>query len=954
MSAREDEANYAIASILKKRFRGMFTASAERTQVLVNTNKRPDVIVSNNTSCVIIETEWMPAHTLEGDVIEKMGQKVKNYGKPSAVIGIRIPHNFRESDALKIELSRTKELEYFLLKDDNETPFPSSGYLKGSLADIMVAIRMSMTPKQKIDKCVEAMICNITKISKVIAGLDKTVREKIVKMVGKDVNGEKQAWDMASLILLNAGIFHEELAEHSERVPAIDDSGTIGVITKTDIMHAWRKILEINYHPIFSTAINILNTIPMASAGNIINYMHDAISTIIGLRVQKSGDVYGLLYQKMLVDRDNAAAYYTVPEAATLLAALVMPPNEDLLYDKKDDITSLRIADFACGTGMLLTAAYIQIINNALNIDVENLHADVMDKVLYGYDIMPTASCITASNLAGLFPKSGFLRSNIHTLSIGPTPEGGYNLGSLDLLSELSRLVKVGKKHHGKRSENITGAAVFDKTVDYILMNPPYVRATNHGGGRACPVPPFAVFGTKPEDQIKMGNINAQLYRDTCAHGNAGLASYFIAIADRKLKGGGTMGIILPATMSSGASWKKVRTLIGNNYHNITIVMTTRRKHGDTFSSDTMMNEMMLIARKNDESLKSDGRIKLALLDRVPLTRLEAIESAKTVREIQPNRMESEMGGSSLLLGNMKIGDAVDTPINGNEWNVGRVSNIRLWQYVTSVMKGSSRVPIVKLGKIANLGKHAFDITGAKEDGTPRGPFNKIPKNDTGSYQCLWNNDNATQRSIKVQPDCSLEKKHDATEKHVRGVLDTASRTHVNLQVRYNSQRLIMAYTNEPTVGGGSWPNVILHNPAHEKALTVWLNSIFGIMTYWKVAGFQQLGRGRMSREAFMIFPVLDLNKLNKSVIEKMDKIFDDLCNKDMLTVNNLERDPARIELDKRLCAALGIYAPASRAQPRKNIKDKRLYDVAGASVSDMSWVYNAIVKEPQFVRENT
>ena len=892
---------------------------------MVGTNRRPDILVANGRSCIIIETEWIPARTLVNDVEEKMTCDVTDYGTPSAVIGIRIPAKFRKPEKLSW-LESTDELEYFLLKDGDEALFPTDGYLKGSLTDIMTAIRLSMTPKRKIDECVDAMIVSIGTISRVISELDERIREDITRIVGRDVNGEEQTWKMASLILLNASIFQEELAEHVTEIPSMDNTGTIGVITKQNLTEAWETILRINYHPIFNTAIRILDVIPMASANAMIENIHEAVSTIIGLRVQKSGDVYGLLYQRMLHDRTNAAAYYTVPEAATLLAALVMPQSGNSLYEQRDEVTSLKIADFACGTGMLLTAAYNQIINNAIDINVADLHENIMAEVLRGYDIMPTAAHITASNLSGLFPGTRFTESRIYTMHIGPVGGGGYNIGSLDLLREDQRLIEVGERHHGRYTERTKDVAILNKTLDYILMNPPYVRATNHGGGRTDPIPPFAVFGISPDDQIRMGDILATLYADTCAHGHAGLSSYFTAIADRKLKAGGMLGLILPATVPSGSSWRKVRRMFVKKYHNITIIMTTKRKHGNTFSSDTGMNEIMLVARKNDESPKSNNNIKMVLLDRVPMTRLEAIETAKTIRNTALNQTESEMGGSLLSLGDMSIGAAINTPTDNGVWNVGRVSNIRLWQYAFSIINGSDRIQMVKLNKIADLGKHTLDIIGTKHDGAPQGPFNKIPLT-VGFYPCLWSNNSKTQKTIIVKPDCSLEKKHDATEKHVEKVLKTVSKTHVNLQIRYTSQRLIVAYTKKPVIGGRSWPNVMLHNKAYEKALSVWMNSIFGILSYWFKAGFQQMGRGQMSREAFRIFPVLDFRGLNKSQLVKIDKIFDDLCEKEMLPVNRLNQDPVRKELDKRLC------------------------DVLDINTSELKWVYKAIVREPQLGR---
>ena len=43
------------------------------------------------------------------------------------------------------------------------------------------------------------------------------------------------------------------------------------------------------------------------------------------------------------------------------------------------------------------------------------------------------------------------------------------------------------------------------------------------------------------------------------ADGNNGLGSYFVDMANRKLKSGGTMGFILLETILTGASMKKLR-----------------------------------------------------------------------------------------------------------------------------------------------------------------------------------------------------------------------------------------------------------------------------------------------------------------------------------------------------------------------------------------------------------
>ena len=927
---REDRVNYAIADIINEWHGNEFEAEAQKTGMFEGGNWVADIIINSmgGGSCVIIETEWIPARTLGEDVRTKMRRHVKGIGKPAAVVGVRIPAGLKMSPTLKADLESLTDLEYFVLRDGDAAHFfPRIGYLKGSLTDIITAVRLSMVPKQKIETCVKEMISSITKISTTIEkGTGEDTRRKIADLVRENAgDGGKQTWDMAALILLNAGIFHEELAVHHDAVPSIDDTGSIGTTTKKNIMDAWTSILKINYHPIFSTAINILRVIPMRPSQRVVDEIRSAVSTITGLHVQKSGDVYGLLYQRMLKDRDNAAAYYTRPQAAALLAALVMPTGSDSIYGDARRIKALKIADFACGTGMLLTAVYSHIINNARNIDIKGMHQEIMEDVLYGYDIMPTATHITASNLAGLFPEVKFEKSNIHRMLIGPS-EWGYHLGSLDLLVQDTRLVKVGERHHGIETKEITAATVPDGSLDRIIMNPPYASTTKSNSKNNERLTAFAVFGTSEEDQVNMGKLTGQIYKDTCSHGHAGLASYFIAIADRKLKRGGTMGLILPATMTAGTSWKAVRALFGSTYDNIMVAATTTRSHISTFSSETGINEIMVVARKKYNDTDSSRRIKLVLLDGVPASRLEAIETAKAITNTRAGNLESMMGGASLLLGNTTVGGIVDTAIEGDQWIVGRALNIKLFQYAHSVTQGLGHMPITRLGSVACMGKHPDLIKGHGRRNNPWGPFNKMGYNERGGEPCLWNNNVKFQKCMVVGPDCTLEAKHDATKEQLNDILNTKTRVHVNLQVRYTSQRLIAAYTNEPMIGGRTWPNVVLRDKKYEKTLAVWCNSIFGIMTYWLVAGSQNIGRGMMSRGAFESFPVPNFAKISKERIMKINRIFDDLCHRELLAINRLDEDKVRQELDRRLCVVLGIK-------------------------HNLTWVYQSIVREPQLGR---
>ena len=83
---------------------------------------------------------------------------------------------------------------------------------------------------------------------------------------------------------------------------------------------------------------------------------------------------------------------------------------EGVDWSSAEAIGRLRIGDFACGTGALLSAVYEQIAarHERAGGDAQALHKVMMEEVLYGCDVMPSAVHITGSTLSGVEPSVRF------------------------------------------------------------------------------------------------------------------------------------------------------------------------------------------------------------------------------------------------------------------------------------------------------------------------------------------------------------------------------------------------------------------------------------------------------------------------------------------------------------------------------------------------------------------
>jgi hypothetical protein len=149
-------------------------------------------------------------------------------------------------------------------------------------------------------------------------------------------------------------------------VNSIDELRGKKSLNKASILAEWQKILLVNYWPIFDIARRILEHIPVKDIKALIERLAETADRLLENRLMRSRDLTGAVFQRMIVDRKFLAAYYTTPASAALLIGLAIVPEKTPAmesWDNPNNVKSLRIADFACGTGTLLTTAYSRVGN---------------------------------------------------------------------------------------------------------------------------------------------------------------------------------------------------------------------------------------------------------------------------------------------------------------------------------------------------------------------------------------------------------------------------------------------------------------------------------------------------------------------------------------------------------------------------------------------------------------
>ena len=847
-----------------------------------------------------------------------------------AAIALRYPEAIREADDLRSSISSAR-LSYcvFTEGDSDVSRFPESGWLDGSIEDLADMVRLVSVPQRAVDRATTALQEGIDGAARLLDELSETrrgVTDAIARLLG--MSNVPQTRRMACAIIANALVFHERIAGMHEGVKPLAVVCGDGVDNpQGEALAAWDDILRINYWAIFAIAKDILEQLPSADAASILRRLRNTAQSVNATGVDNAHDLTGRIFQSLIADRKYLATFYTLPASAALLARLAVAKMEGVDWSDAEAIGRLRIGDFACGTGALLSAVYEQIAarHERAGGDPAALHRVMMEDVLYGCDVMPSAVHITGSTLSGVEPSVLYNSSRLYNVPYGRMQDGSVKIGSLELLQASDIFTQLNTSDPAMRTGSAgeeTAAQIRAEiphgAYDLVIMNPPFTRATNHEGAHAdITNPAFAAFDATREDQTRMGDRVNSLGDKTCYHGNAGIASAFAALAHRKLKPGGVLALVLPLSVASGLSWEGFREMITRGYKDLTVLTIAAADNDDlSFSSDTGMAECLVIARRLKEGESLDERARFTSFKHRPRGFIHS--SALAGRLLNTGQVrgieDGPYGGTPLVVGAELAGETVASPrgAGGEGWGAVRLSDFSLAQTAYTLSQSELWLPGVAsslemktalLGDIGRLGLVHRDITGP----APRGPFDTADPSPTATYPALWNHNAKLETRMVCLPDSQLLV-GSGMEGKAAEIWATAGRAHLNLDFRFNSQPLASAFTEQKTIGGTAWPNVVFPSTRFDYAFSVWTNCTLGLLSHWWHSNRQQSGRGRTTIRAVSSLSVLDFRALTDEQLRTAEAIFNEFRDKELKPAYLADADPNRALLDRRVvCDLLGF-----------------------------------------------
>ena len=717
----------------------------------------------------------MPARTVEEDARQRLGETLRKTGDTiEQALAVRIPRALAETDqsGLEAEIERAT-LQFCVLSGNPGNPdrWPETGWLDGTVDHFAGCIELAALSENRVARGMQILEDGIDQAAGKLRD-DCSDAPDTLEAIADNLHQRDglQTSRMAMAILANALTFHSSIAG-AHQIETLDElRSASGRLSKKRVLQAWRHILtKINYWPIFKIASDVLLPIRNGTAQAVLERLSDVAADLVSLGATSQHDLCGRMFQRLITDRKFLATFYTLPSSAALLAELAIA-RLDVDWSDKNSVTALRIADFACGTGALLNAAYEAVLSRYRRKggDDRDIHPQMMEQVLVGSDIMPAATHLTASVLSSTHPSVTFGNTSIATLPYGEQSRSTGRpiaIGALDLIEDEKTLPLFGtgqKRVRGIDNNDNGHVQMPHGGFDLVIMNPPFTRPTNHES-TDVPVPSFAGFATSDDEMKHMSRRLKKIRKPgMVGNGNAGLASNFVDLAHAKVRNpGGVIALVIPASFLQGDSWAAARRLLDEHYEDVIIAsIATVGPTERAFSADTEIADILVVGTRRSSTEQTQDRALFVNLLHRPHSILEAVTTARAIQ-----RTPADGGVGPIAIGSGESAGCriwsmlADTGSAGlREAGVAKaargLAKSELWLPRQSE---GLRAPPYQTWRSRQSRLLHRDINGAEitRSGLPRGPFDIVPvkPEEIPTWPTLWAHDAKRETRMIVEPE---------------------------------------------------------------------------------------------------------------------------------------------------------------------------------------------------------
>ncbi|MCY4474922.1 MAG: hypothetical protein OXC83_05740 [Chloroflexi bacterium] len=823
----EPDANSAIADYLNG-IGVAWDANAERSQTLVGSGGRPDIVVrQHGRRAVVVETEY--GRPAVGDAQSRLGERlVGESWELAEVIAVGIGEECKgltRSEFLALLKRNDPVLSVQLVSAAGVWPEEP---MVSRPVDLVAYCEYAQVPQLEIDRRSAEVAEHIDSLGKAMlnglrsmTAIGDDVLAELADIVGAD--SVEDATRIVCAIWLTTIDLHNDLASYSptlrsmglETTKALRQNSRFGILSQRHLIDAWKIIEGVNYVPVIELAKSSLSVVGRSGiVSEVLRRLEELSDEVNELQAKHVYNFAGELWQRLVTDREERAAHYTRPEVAELLATLSAQRFNDRSVE---EIASVNLMDAASGTGTLIGAGERALRRLYLLKDGNdpNLHRKRMENHIIALDVDGIAGTLTAKRLTDMEVTQDYHDCRIAVVT--------HEAGSLCLLNPestgISDMLGSGGRGMSPDQDNNNGTVRIPVgSVDWALMNPPYSRPRR---GRRQ-----ATTGLSPLRTV------ASKYGWKMSHGQAGLGSDFGNMSNIRLKPGGVFAHVLPLTAAHAGSWTAWRIGMEKDFEDVTIITNTSSSDLQSMSADTQMSEMLVVAtkRKKRPDRWRPTDLLCVNLGSAPGTMSEGYSLAREIAEIPAD----EKSGATRW-GNWT---RVTQRGPGDPWGAIGNRNVDLVAIAEELLDGNvydpelfvstpMSLPMTTLSELADTGPTHHTI-GYPSGGDPIGAFewtslDELPVRPT--HRSMWAADGKNQTKLIVEP---THGGSTIDRKLARQVTAQRSRWFVNRNLAWASQALAVAKTRALVHGGRTWNAFQNVSDENAKCITLFSNSIFG------------------------------------------------------------------------------------------------------------------------------
>lgn len=918
----------------------------EQTQTLAgagNRAKRPDILIVDALSPpVIIETSFGKADA-DKDAKVRLGARTADRGlQVDTTLALYIDPKYRTLalPEIKEALVSGKKMQYALhQRIDNEEfrRWPTKGFIRGTVHDIARLLSAAALPRESVEQVASDIAERVNQSADL---LETALSPKQLQQVAALVQQRTPLKGLRTTMVLwlNALLTQQRLSMQGvEEIPPLDFSASPLPVPSKQV-EVWQAVLGENWRSIFDPAIRVLSklgNIHPSATGQALKQLIRAVEKIELARLGLYINVGAELFPKLSEDRKRAAAFYTQPATAELLAALTIRADSLRRNQWRSGrlFERCRLADLACGTGTLLRAGYRRISElheqaGGTEETVRQLHRTAMESGLIGTDVSPIAAHLTSSSLAALGSGEPYGDTQIGWVAVGGVGlTGALEYFHTDEVRDLFEDVAGRATGGGSGALSVVIGA---ESVDWILMNPPYSRTR---GGQSA----FDIAGLTESERKACQKRWGRLVKNEPVNNKAGMAASFLALARRKVRRNGRIGFVLPLTAAFADSWAVTRQMIEREFTDITaIAVAAGQALGqEALSADTDMEEMLLVATRR--SLKDEGNaapIHCVTLHSPPIRIGEAGEIARAIGAALKG-----IGGAGtsrpIRVGEDELGQVAvfDAGGNGAPWSPLGVKHAGLAFAADGLTTGKLThlgdaliplgVDMSTIGDVFEVGP-THHLIGHLHGGDEIGAFEFHPvissTDAIGKDRALWEANGEKQRRLVVLPTHKGSAPANVGSDRDRQAMRACQSTLFYARnMRWTSQALLAATTRRSALGGRAWTTLGHEDARVLKAFALWANSTFGMVMHWTKGQRTHAGRSTTQIGALKRVPCPRLDCLDDPALDQGIADFDKLSKTDLLPACQAHVDPTRIAIDEAVVRLLGL--PCSTTKTLEDLR---------------------------------